>query len=146
MLFFASSKHWHEVNCLTSSVYKSSCFNSITDFVCHAITLLYHPYFGSDSQNPHNIAPSNRFTLERCIFDIVKNTLSFLDNATVWICRHFFYPIPTHREIVVPWGGQKQKNWKFWSLITLSCYFMVMKLCTVIELGNKYPKLKSKFL
>ena len=27
-----------------------------------------------------------------------------------------------------------------------SCHLMIMKLCTVIELGNAYPRLKSKFL
>ena len=40
------------------------------------------------------------------------------------------------------------RNKKFENLITdnfFSCHLIVMQLCTIIELGNTQPKLKSKF-
>ena len=46
-------------------------------------------------------------------------------------------------------GGQKQKIENLKILIIynfFSCHSMVMKLCTVVELGNRLPKLKSNFL
>ena len=44
---------------------------------------------------------------------------------------------PGKIEHLFPLGGQKQKNWQVWSLVTFfSCHLKVMKLCTVTKLGN----------